>query len=86
MKKETTKTDVKFLVHPANGDLMAYFPKVAHSSNGYRNDLKTCYSHVGQHSSCAVEYAKECRKATKAERQTLINELEGLGYNLNILN
>lgn len=84
MTKDTFKTFVKFLIHPANGDLIAYFPYMKYGYNGYRNDLKTCYAHVGQHSSCAPEYAKECRYATEAEYKDLKTELESLGYDLKL--
>lgn len=81
------KTLVRFLVHPVNADLIAYFPQLNHCYNGYRNDLKVCYSHVGQHSSCAKEYALECREASREEYKDLLSELESIGYNnLRVLN
>ncbi len=76
-------TLVKFRVHPVNGDLMAYFPKLKYS-NGYRDDNKTCYSHIGQHSACHPDYEKECRPATEAEYAPLKAELESIGYVLRI--
>lgn len=84
MKAQKT-TNVKFLIHPVNSDLIAFFPEINHLPNGYRNDLKTCYSKIGQHSSCAIEYANECRNATPEQYNDLKLELESIGYNLNIL-
>jgi hypothetical protein len=46
--------------------------------------MRTCYSHIGQHSACHPDYAKECKEAT--DYQELKEELESIGYSLNILN
>jgi len=78
------KTKVYFLVNekdPSNTDIYAYFPEEVH--NGV---YKTAYSHIGQHSSIHPSYAQESRQATPEEYQDLKTELEGLGYNLEILN
>lgn len=74
-------TLVKFRVHP-NGDLFAYFPRL----NAYRNnnDIKICYSHIGQHSACAKEYERESRPATPNEYESLKRELEQVGYSLKV--
>lgn len=83
-------TDVIFLVHEdpefEEGDkidLFAYFPNEKATNH---NDSRTCYAHVGQHSSCAPEYAQESREATPDEYVDLKAELEGRGYKLNVLN
>jgi hypothetical protein len=79
------KTKVVFLFHWPN-DLFAYFPEETHGYNGYRYDLKTSYSRVGQHGSCAPEYAHESRLATKEEYQELYNELtDSVGYDLDVI-
>ncbi len=102
MKKDKHKTDVKFLVNTQpltcpglpgeipHTDIFAFFPSEIDSK---KYNIKTgetvfytCYSHVGQHSGCALEYANESRTATAEEREPLIKELESIGYNLNILN
>ena len=77
-----TITDVQFLFNEEEQDLFAYFPHEDYDRNGM---FKSSYSHVGQHSACSPQYAKESRKATKAEYQDLKTELEGLGYVLNII-
>lgn len=77
-------TLVKFRIHPVTGDLFAFFPQIRHSFNGYRNDLKTCYSHIGQHSPCAKEYEQESRAAKPEEYADLKTELENIGYRLKI--
>jgi hypothetical protein len=73
---------VKFLVHKWNGELYAFFPQLRYAPNGYRNDLKIAYSHIGQHSACAIEYVNESRYATESEYKDLKKELEGQGYEL----
>lgn len=74
------KTKVKFLYHEANEDLMAYFP-----FEEWFNGTMSCYSHIGQHSACHPNYAKECREATKAEYLQLFNELQSIGYKLQLI-
>ena len=79
MKKDTNKTKVIFFYHQANNDLFAFFPEIHESQ-----DMKLCYSHVGQHSECSYEYTDECRPATKEEYKDLATELTNIGYNLEI--
>lgn len=78
-------TDVIFLVNDNEDgeDLFAFFPNEFHDRKS--NDLRTCYSSVGQHSSCAVEYATESRLASLEEYSELQQELEDAGYNFNII-
>jgi hypothetical protein len=66
--------------------VFAYFPEIVHNFNGYRPDNITCYSHIGQHSACHPEYAKECKEANYNQYADLLKELISIGYNLNILN
>jgi hypothetical protein len=73
-------TKVKFLYHEGNQDLMAYFPEEVWCDN-----TKTCYSHIGQHSACHPNYAKECREATMLEYLDLFNELQSIGYRLELV-
>ena len=89
-KQEVTENDgepitkVLFLVNernPEDPDLFAYFPEEIH--NG---EYRTGYSHVGQHSAVHPDYASESREATPEEYQDLKAELEGVGYNLEVLN
>jgi len=77
-------TKVQFLVNekdPQNPDLFAYFPEEGHDAIH-----KTGYSHVGQHSAVHPEYAAESRPATPEEYAGLKAELEGQGYNLEVIN
>lgn len=80
-------TNVIFLLESGNGsdDLtpFAYFPNDRH--NHHEKGVFTSYAHIGQHSACHVDYAKECAEATPEQYNDLKMELEGIGYKLNIL-
>jgi hypothetical protein len=93
--KDKHKTDVLFLIEKPEdnipSDVFAYFPNEKYygtekEDNEYGFDvrMRTCYSHIGQHSACHPDYAKECKEAT--DYQELKEELESIGYSLNILN
>lgn len=80
-------TQVKFLYEKVGKDVFAYFPEMVHNFNGYRPDNMTCYSHIGQHSACHIDYANECKEAPINEYLDLLRELIGQGYNdLQIMN
>lgn len=74
------KTKVKFLYNEYNDDLFAYFPEVKWCDNTF-----TCYSHIGQHSACHPNYAKESREVTLVECLDLFNELQNIGYKLELI-
>lgn len=82
------KTNVLFLIEtPVNDfpcDVFAYFPDI--QWNPLDPDLYTCYAHIGQHSSCHQDYAKQCKEAKYHEYLPLLMELIGRGYKLNVLN
>jgi hypothetical protein len=82
MIQDTEITNVEFYYHEVNEDLFAYFPdEIADVSHN-----KMSYSHIGQHSSCSLDYVKECRKASQEEYQELFNELENsVGYKLKVV-
>jgi len=87
------KTKVKFLVHrepkyfdhPAE-EVFALFPEIYDNELVYEKTMLTCYAHVGQHSSCHIDFVDESREATLKEYLTLKEELISLGYKLDILN
>jgi hypothetical protein len=74
---------VMFLVNETepNSDVFAYFPE-----ERYNDKYMSGYSHVGQHTGVHPDYAAESREATPEEYQDLKAELEGIGYNLQVLN
>lgn len=79
------KTKVKILYNKKTDDLFAFFPEDNYNYELYGNDMKTAYSHVGQHSGCRVEYAEESISATIEQSKPLIDELISLGYDLEIV-
>jgi len=82
------KTKVKFLIEPQSEggekNVYAFFPEEDY--NDFSNQEKMCYAHIGQHSGCHIDYAEESREATKEEYTPLQEELESIGYKLQILN
>ena len=77
-------TNVIFIIHPNDEDVLAYFPHTSWNMEGNR----MCYQHIGQHGACSPSYAEECREATPEEYADLHRELRDLvGYDdLVILN
>ncbi len=71
-----------YLDADGSGDVFAYFPEMNYDRSG---DLKSCYAHVGQHSSCSPNYVQDCELATPEQYSDLKHELESIGYNLNII-
>ena len=91
MKKDTKKTKVKFLIEKPEGKLpcnvFAFFENSLYSNNPvYEGKMFDCYAHIGQHSSCHIDYANKCKEATKEQYLDLAKELESIGYNLLITN
>lgn len=80
---DKNKTRVIFLLEKDSKEVFAYFPDVDYSFN---KTLKVCYSHIGQHSSCHEDYAKECELAKYYLYQDLLRELTLIGYNLEVDN
>jgi len=80
---DNEKTMVAFLVHPEHSDVYAYFPEEDYDAEG---KYKTGYAHLGQHGAVSPDYASESREATPEEYKDLQAELEGVGYNLEVLN
>lgn len=73
-------TKVKFLYNEENDDLFAYFP-----FEKWCDNTNTCYSHIGQHSACHPNYARVSREATLLESLDLFNELQSIGYRLELI-
>lgn len=79
-------TLVKFY-KDTDGDILAFFPQLNHNKHLYGNKIKTCYLHIGQHTSCDVNYVKRCKVATHTEYADLLRELKQQGYTeLKVLN
>ena len=80
------KTKTVFLYNKKNDDLFALF--LDNEQRVFKQDyFFTSYSHIGQHSDCALDYVKECRFALPKEYEGLKNELTNLvGYDLQVFN
>lgn len=66
---------VQFYVE-IDGSILAYFPLTPYN----KGKMRSCYSHVGQHSGCHPDYISDCRTATPDEYAQLKKELESIGY------
>jgi hypothetical protein len=84
------KTKVIFLREPypdymdsmrGEVEIGAFFPEEPQSFNTI-----LCYAHVGQHSGASRDYMKSLEPATKNEYQSLLDELQSIGYELEIIN
>ncbi len=78
---------VIFLIN--QDELFEYFPNehYHHPEHQQYNDVFTCYAHLGQHSGCHKDYAKEAKEANYNEYQDLLKELIWKGYkNLKVMN
>ena len=83
MKQNTNTTDVIFRKEQ-DGKILAVFPYELFNGKGN----PTCYSHIGQHSSCDYHgyVLTKTTPATETEAQPLKRELENYcGYRLNIV-
>lgn len=68
------------------GEITAVFPQLKHNKELYGNVQVTCYTHIGQHSACHIEWIKENTiPANEGEYLPLKQELESIGYNLKIV-
>lgn len=77
------KYKVKFLLDKNSNEAFAVFVQ---NFTDYAKQFHQCYSHTGQHSSVHIEYAKQCFPADIVQYRDLLNELQELGYELEIVN
>lgn len=83
MEKDNYKTDVIFRIINIDGlsEVTALFPHEAE-----HDGTVVCYAHLGQHGNANYVYCvSKGRLATEEEYAPLKEELEGLGYDLNIM-
>ncbi len=86
MKKDKFKTKVQFLIDKSEDEtesksIFAFFPELKERNPNFA----LSYARVGQHSTCGFDYANECEKASESQYEILKQELENIGYNLNII-
>ena len=64
-------------------EIIAVFPEEDYFH--YPSSTKMSYMHVGQHSACELSHIKDVTvPATKSEYQDLKEELESIGYKLEV--
>jgi hypothetical protein len=80
IKMGTTKVVFKMI----DDEVIAIFPNNLYSEVLYGNKVVDCYMHIGQHSSCDIEFAKGLKDASEEQYKDLKNELEEIGYNLDL--
>jgi hypothetical protein len=68
---------VIFLYEKDSTDVFAFFPDMIEYDNFYNS-----YAHIGQHSCCALDYAKECQEAKVSDILPLYQELTQIGYDI----
>lgn len=78
-------TLVKFYID-TDGNILAVFPQLNYNKTLYGNSMKTGYAHIGQHTRVSKEYYQELKPAVCREYMFLQKELQGLGYDLKVLN
>lgn len=78
MKKDTIKTKVIFRKF-ADGQIIALFPEMP---EGF---LIGSYMHVGQHGTASKGIVQTTKLATPEECTDLFNEIESIGYDLQIV-
>ena len=85
MKKDNFKTDVMFRKEKDNS-ITAFFPHFPYDYNYDGKGLITCYAHIGQHSGADYNHCISVSKPAKEnEYKDLFEELESIGYDLNIV-
>lgn len=85
MKKDDYKTDVMFrkdITKNFKGEIFAVFPN---NPDTYEGNVTT-YQHVGQHSTGDYQVClQQSKPATAKESADLKREMEGIGYDLNVV-
>ena len=95
MIQDTEPTNVSFYLAtyvPQESDEQPYREVLAvfvdeEENSRYGDKCFSCYAHLGQHSTCSQSFlAEKCKKITEKEQyQELFNELESIGYKLNVV-
>lgn len=83
MKKDTHKTRVIFRKFKKGGEIIALFPELPGTRAWYADCAS--YMHIGQHGAASIDLASVTKKAEPHEIKPLAKELEGMGYNLEIV-
>lgn len=71
---------MKVLFFKEDKDILAIFPDEPFNKQLYGNSKVVCYSHIGQHSSCYLDYYNSLNKAKYIEYLPLLKELWDISY------
>ena len=82
MEQDKTKTKVDFRMDNADIDYPDVFPE---EYSDVEHKYMTCYAHAGQHSGCEKSFYLDLPKATPKQYADLKQELESIGYNLEVI-
>lgn len=77
---ETTKVMFKII----DDEVIAIFPNNLYNKELYGKTMVDSYMHIGQHSGCSVELIDELQDASFDQYKDLKNELQTIGYKLNL--
>lgn len=83
MTKDTHKTRVIFRKFKKGGDIIALFPEIPGTRAWYADCMS--YQHIGQHGAASIDLADVTSRPEQYEIAPLKKELEGIGYNLEIV-
>lgn len=79
MTNESTPIDAVFRIDKKDGDCIA----VWRDNDAF--DGLMIYAHIGQHGECAIAYYRDnTRPAKPGEYESLLTELEFIGYKVNV--
>ena len=67
-----------------NGEVIAIFPSIFPVPQNSTKEVLS-YMHIGQHAMASESLVNELEKASEKEYKTLKEEMENLGYVINIL-
>ena len=73
--------EVIFKKDKETNEVIAFMP---YDFQTWRGEF-TCYTHIGQHSYTDDNYYKSCKLATFEEYKSLKEELEYIGYNIEVI-
>ena len=81
MTENQNKTDVIFKITPGpKKEVIAFLPDIPANPGNLMS-----YMHVGQHGEASLDFYLECKPAKPEQYHDLKLELEGIGYELNII-
>lgn len=67
-----------------DGEVIAIFPNVYPVAKDSKAEVMS-YMHMGQHGMASENLVNELEKASEAEYKPLLNELNAIGYEVNVL-